>query len=38
MSSENIYSYVIGSSWIFLAGWIVAILYASAIAFRRDLS
>jgi hypothetical protein len=32
------YSYVISSSWIFLLGWIVLLVVAGIITFRRDLS
>jgi hypothetical protein len=35
---DDFYSYVISSSWIFLLGWIVLLVVAGVITFRRDLS
>jgi biotin transporter BioY len=35
---EVIYSYLIRASWGFLLGWVVLLLVAGVIAFRRDLS
>ena len=32
------YSYVISSSWVFLLGWVVLLVVAGVITFRRDLS
>jgi hypothetical protein len=35
---DAFYSYVISSSWIFLLGWVVLLVVAGVITFRRDLS
>ena len=33
---ENVYAYLIASSWLFLIGWIVLLLVAGIVVFRED--
>lgn len=38
MSVENFYSYVMGSTWFFLIGWVILLLAAWLAVFRQDWS
>jgi len=38
MSIESFYSYVLGSTWFFLVGWVILLLAACLAAFRHNSS
>jgi len=38
MNFELVYSYLIDSTWFFLGSWVIMLVAASLVAFRRDLA
>jgi hypothetical protein len=38
MNFDVVYSYLIDSTWFFLGSWVILLITASLVAFRRDLA
>lgn len=38
MNFDLLYSYLIDSTWFFLGSWVIMLVTASLMAFRRDLA
>jgi len=38
MNFDLVYSYLIDSTWFFLGSWVIMLVVASLVAFRRDLA